>query len=548
MKAQNKRSLIVIKMIMAALCCACSTNDVMPDTDDEIIVEPGITADEFETYDGEVGMVINVRDVARKGYKPTEAVIHVDARTGDYSQTIPLDALAFMGEVKIPVKDLDDAARKELSEGVPVSVTLKDKDGKEIMSNISLSSVSFLANPLPQNINATLLAETEDAGTIRLNEGTDYYLQQVKEDGTPLNSSMKWNSAIAYGEVMTVGANDTFAGEQPAHVLNFIPVPGQRNTFYILLAETGEYIFNTTINNVVGFPKIFLGPKNSHKTDINLFLINQRPLAEFHFDKVKDGVYTIRNSDDQTIEQVAGVGLAYDYTNGLPVFWRIVAKDIAWTAQSIGTNIISPVLPNARTGFSFNSTLKNCGSGTLEQTVGADFSEERTNTIGWEESISINNTNTQSISTTVGVEFDATFFGTGARYNASVTGSLEWSQSVTSETSEYESQTSTKSETYFSSRTISVPSGKASLVYDAYQYYENVRVEYVQRLRLSGIDEDGTPLTGEQIASLFQFTRFNGVINTVEANSVVFTLRGHSILDKYIETQSNVDDVPANCN
>lgn len=130
---------------MAALCCACSTNDVMPDTDAEIIIEPGITSDEFETYNGEVGMVINVRDVVRKGYKPTEAVIHIDAKTGDYSQAIPLDAFAFMGEIKIPVKDLGDAARKELSEGVPVSVTLKDKDGKEIMSNVSLSSVSFLA-------------------------------------------------------------------------------------------------------------------------------------------------------------------------------------------------------------------------------------------------------------------------------------------------------------------------------------------------------------------------------------------------------------------
>ena len=48
--------------------------------------------------------------------------------------------------------------------------------------------------------------------------------------------------------------------------------------------------------------------------------------------------------------------------------------------------------------------------------------------------------------------------------------------------------------------------------------------------------------------SLFQFTRFNGVVNVIEANSVVFTLRGHSILDKFIETQGSVDDVPANCN
>jgi len=105
----------------------------------------------------------------------------------------------------------------------------------------------------------------------------------------------------------------------------------------------------------------------------------------------------------------------------------------------------------------------------------------------------------------------------------------------------------TKTENYFTERTITVPSGSASLVYDVYQFYENVRVDYVQRLRLTGLDEDGQALSGKAIKSLFKFSRFNGVINQVEENSVVFTLRGHTVLDKFIETQSSVEDVPAGC-
>jgi hypothetical protein len=95
---------------------------------------------------------------------------------------------------------------------------------------------------------------------------------------------------------------------------------------------------------------------------------------------------------------------------------------------------------------------------------------------------------------------------------------------------------------------ITVPPRSASLVYDAYQYYENVRVNYVQRIRISGRNENGRSLTGEEIKSLFILSNFNGVINDVEENSVVVTLTGFTILDKFIETQSTVQEVPANCN
>lgn len=548
MKTQNMLHLVAI--VIASVCLACGSNeDPTPSGGGNIVEEPGISVNKFETHAGDVGFVINARDVVRKGYRPTQAVIQIAAKSGDFSQTIPLDAFSFMGQIKIPVVNLTEEARKELSAGVPVSLTLKDKDGKDIITDASLSSVSFLPNPEPQLVNASSLEETEEAGTIHLSESADYYLQVVKQDGTPLNQSMRWNQIDEYGDVMTTSSNNAFAGDQPDHVLKFVPVPDKRNTFYIRVAATNEFIYNSHVFNTAELVvRPHTGPKNSHKTSLELFFPAARPSAEFKFEKVKDGVYTIRNNDNRPVKVATGIGLTYDYINAEPVFWRIVSKDISWTAQSIGTDIITPVLPAAQTGFSFNSTLKNCGNGNLEQTVGADFSEERMNTIGWEESISINNSNTQSISATVGVDFDAKFFGFGAKYSASVTGSLEWSRSVTSENSNYESQTTTKKENYFSSRTITVPSGSASLVYDAYQFYENVRVDYVQRLRLSGIDEYGVPLTGEQIMSLFQFTRFNGVVNIIEANSVVFTLRGHSILDKFIETQSSVDDVPANCN
>ncbi len=537
-------------IILLLSCNACSEdeNNLKPDIPGEIIEEAGISVDAFEKYEGEIGMLINARSIARKGYKPTQAMVTINSANGNFSQTIDLDEFSYMGQIKVPLGGLDAATRNELINGVPVSATFRDKNGSNILTDISLNTVSFLSNPTPVSVNASSLEETDEVATIDLNENTSYYLQRVEEDGSPINMSMRWNQAVNHGQVMTMSTNNTFAGDQPDHVFNFIPVPNEPNTFFIKIEANGYLLSNQIVIDISGGIAIHLAPKNSHISGDPFNYPSITNVFKFKVEKVNDGVYIIKNNDNLPIKVAAGIGLTYTHPKGESIYFRIVSKDIDWAVQPIATSIITPVLPEASTAFSFNSTLKNCGSGSLEQTVGVDFSEERSNTIGWEESISINNTSSQSISATVGVEFDATFFGTGATYSASLTAGFDWSQSVTKETSNHGSETVVNSENYFSTRTITVPSGKASLVYDAYQFYENVRIDYVQRLRMSGTNKDGNQLTGKEIESLFQFTRFNGVINKVEDFSVVFTLRGFTVLDKFIETQSSVEDVPANCN
>jgi hypothetical protein len=164
--------------------------------------------------------------------------------------------------------------------------------------------------------------------------------------------------------------------------------------------------------------------------------------------------------------------------------------------------------------FKFNSTLTNCGQGSLSQTVGSAITESRERVIGWEESLSITTSNTVSVSATIGVAFDAKFFGTGASYNASITAGYQYSRDVTSSSSNFEEYKNTIEETIFAERTVIVPSGSASLVYDAFQFYENTKVNFVQCLRISGIDsQTGMSLSGDEIRSQFHFSGFNGVIS-----------------------------------
>ena len=93
-----------------------------------------------------------------------------------------------------------------------------------------------------------------------------------------------------------------------------------------------------------------------------------------------------------------------------------------------------------------------------------------------------------------------------------------------------------------------MPSGSASLVYDAFQFYQNTKVNFVQRLRVSGVDSlTGAVLTGDEIRSQFQFNSFEGLILAVEPNSIVITLRGTTTFDQILEIESRVEDVAANC-
>jgi hypothetical protein len=529
---------------------SCSSDDnVVPDGPGTVVSGDGISTDDLDAYPGEIGIVINARAFAQKGRTPTEAIVNVKAPGGTITRTVSLDPFAFMGLLKFPVEELSTNQFNELTNGVPVEITISslDDNNQETLTNHNLGTISFLANPSPALIE-TSINETFEYSTLMINEGTGVYLQKVKDDGTPESGAVRWLRESPRAE-MTISAND-FSGDTPDFVMQLTPVPERRNTFYIQLKSNGDYFRFTSIPAVVnGFQvAVHTAPIKTTRKSLNGLSFADRSSYFFHLFKVRDGVYRLLTHDGRRVKEAAGIGLTLDYPGAQDVYFRVVAKEVEWTVQPIAASIIEPVLPKATSGFGFNSTLTNCSSGELQQTVGADFSEVRTTTTGWSESISVNTTNSVSVSSTVGVSFDASFFGVGSTYNAAVTTGFQWSHSITSTSSQYASEEISQTETYFSSRVITVPPRKASLVYDAYQFYPDVRVNYVQRLRISGKNENGRTLSGQELSSLFKISRFNGVINTVEENSMVVTLRGFFVLDKFLETQSKVQEVPANCN
>jgi len=265
----------------------------------------------------------------------------------------------------------------------------------------------------------------------------------------------------------------------------------------------------------------------------------------------------LSSNNGPEIKVASGVGLTglsgFNFANGVSVNseevrWRILAANINWEVNSIGTTFMAPILPPAETAFGFNSTLTNCGNGDLVQKVGVKKTETSTRTFSMTEAITIASSSEANGSATVGMEVKAGFFGNEATYNASATLGFKYTSSFSSTSTNSSSIVSEVSDEISTERTVNVPSGSASLVYDVFQFYPDTKVHFCQRLRIKGKDSDtGEPLSGEEIQSQFHFNNFNGVIVAIESTSVVVSLQGTAILEKMIKTTSKVEDVQPDC-
>ena len=575
MKTQNRFYGLVLMMILAVSISSCSKEETAPppdqivDTDQdgiadssddcpneagpvsnsgcplnevgEIVETEGIEKEDLETYQGAIGIVVDGRNIAKKGYSPKTAQLTIEATSGDYSQTLQLDPFSFLGQLKLELEDLSEDAITELTGGVSVMAEFFNESGTSIF-NESLGVQSFQSNPNPVKVNVNNL---EDLNTdIILNPNTAYYMQGVDANGVPQPWALRNRRTdnAFNGVLQTFEVNFSGSNEEPESLAQFYFEQESSddfpNRFRIRQKGTDTYLRSRPITAEDGavYEVIQSG-----------FGENTFTGGRFNLEKVKEGIYRLQPNDGASnYGFTEGVGLTLDGEGD--IFIRLVATTIDWEVQNVGTTFLEPILGEAKTDFKSNSILTNCGQGSLSQTTGVTITEKENGTVGWEESLSINTTNTVDIGATVGVEFDATFFGTGATYSASMSLDYGYSRSVTESSSNFEETSQEVGSETFTERTVTVPSGSASLVYDAFQFYENTKVNFVQRLRIRGVDsQTGQQLSGDEIRSQFQFSGFNGVVSAVEPTSIVITLRGAKVLDRIIESECKIEDVDANC-
>jgi hypothetical protein len=267
----------------------------------------------------------------------------------------------------------------------------------------------------------------------------------------------------------------------------------------------------------------------------------------FRIEKSGPGLYQLSPYLGDKPFGVAGAEIRSD-NSANEMYFRILALDIDWDIQTIEAKFMDPILPPSDNNSEFNSTLRNCSSGTLDQNVGESKEVTTTQKSTWEESMTLASSESNSVSVTLSTEVETSFFGSGGSTSVSASGAYEYTSSA--------SQTSTKGGEFVRkeavqiavSRNVTVPPGTAISVADIYQQYENVRIPYVQRFRIYGkYQENGNNLSGEEIMTQFAFNSFTGVVTVVADTFIEVTIRGTTVIDRLIKVTTETRDIPDAC-
>lgn len=513
-----------------------------PEESGEIEEVNGISADELEAYEGDLGLIINTRDLVKKGYEPAKVNITTTASEGNYDAELDVDLFTNLAQLKLSIEDLSEGAESELRNGVGLEIEVLDDSGN-LISSESYSMISFEENENQINIDASSLEYQFQE--LNFQDGMHHYLQPVNSNGSYGNFVVyKPTSALDTGVRLVEKASETFWPGTTTEQFLLYKFPNEDNVFALYSANTYRYL---TIGNKT---RTFRQSGAYSYPDVS-----PGSLADdykFKIQKEANGLYTIRGvKDNNPLRRFSNSGDInwHTDTSGTIQYFRIIALDIEWQSTELNTEYLQPILPSVETSFGFNSTLRNCGSGTLEQQVGIEREVTTTYTSAFSESVGLSGRVTTSADVSVSATAEASFFGSGGSVTGEVSAGLEVSTEASSTTTVSNEESVSETNTFFSNRTVTVPSGSASLVYDAYQTYSDVKVPYVKRLRLRGShSETSASLTGSEIATQLYITNFSGVVSNIGSDFVEITIRGNMLLDNIVDTQTEVRDVPANCN
>ena len=557
-----QRILSIFLTALLIISTSCSKDTITPPDieagnpgDGEIETGPGVDLEGVEKDNGELGLMVNAREITKKGYNTAFADILVDASTGNFSQIdLPIDEFTNIAALRLEIDDLTEEQEAELRDGVDLVVTVKD-ESKSVLEVLEFTKTSFTDSPDELQMEGKELEDLTDV--VKFRSGIPYYIQFVSADGTNAgggpsnqayndNTNLDRNVFVRRSEEINYNNDTTTAylidenPEKPGvFSIGVRDNNGDRLHAYINPGSSeGELKMQTRANR----------RRNGVDTD-PFTLINY----QFRIEKAGPGSYTISTEmpefDKGPLKLVGeSTYFAIEYNDRPVQHFRIFSLAVDWEVQELETRFTQPILPPANTDAAFNSTLRNCSSGELVQTVGQAETLTSTTFTAWEDTFSVSTTDTYSISATVSAEVEGKFFGKKATVGVQVTGGYQFSKTETETNTRSGGLENSRSVTISTERSITVPSQRATQVSDLYQTYRNIKVPFVQRFRVRGdFQEDGSPLSGEEILTQFNFNSFSGVVTEIGSDFIEVTVRGTNTIDRLIDTRTSADNVEPNC-
>lgn len=577
---KTKQSILKYVCVIAlglVLSMSCSSDDSvdlpeLPELpeDGELVISDGISEDELETFEGEIGILLDARPYIRKG-QPI-AKVKVTPTDTDFFEPMVLevDQYTNYASFKLDLENLSSEAETALRNGINLEVDLLDENDNELFKEI-LENTLFTENGSDVELRGD---DAEDLNTeVHLKPDTPYFLQLVSEDGVIEDEVLDNEPNLGLGVDLpnsggcrdVLNANDRlptrgkadFSNANKSQQFYFQKHEGEDNVYSIISVST-----NTYLQTITDFGNTVVEGTNTSKINKTANFQSLDDIFKFKIEKV-NGNYELKNystnkslafrtTDTRLCSKSGFINFAVyqltglvDTSNGQN--FRIVTTDVEYEAQSIETWYGQPILPAAENSFKFNSTLTNCTSAVIEQNVGVDLTETKTMSVSWEETIGFTAGAKLTTEVTVGAEAGVSFFGNGGKVSGEVSVALELSVEISKSATKAEEMTTETGSTIFTQRLVPVIPGKQVLVYDAVQTYPAIKVPFVQRIKITGRNSDGDSLTGEEIATQSAFGGFTGTITEIGSDSIEITVRGVTTFDDTAEIKLEANETDADC-
>lgn len=547
-KSLPKRSLAIALVggfLFLISLSGCGGDDAAVGLDEvEIPDEVEITAEistDIATDDGDVGVVIDVRDIFRKGYVATTAEITFQDYP-EFSATLDIDPTTSLAILSIDTDSLTEGELTAFAAGVVANIVITDA-GQVVLADFDDDALVLDNFNLPLSISTDLEYVRRP---MALRQDLPYLLQLEGRNGLVAQPMFRDG----------VEPDVAFVIDDVEQQFYFTPVQGSDDTYFI--------------ENIT--PRGFGDPDRVAQWRVidddpvgTRWLIFSEadfiPRADLVLEQDEDGWVKMRLKETQEYlvfdANVPGQGMVMRLTMDEPDRFRLISDDIAWQLTDRGTVFNQPIMGPARLDFAYKATLRNCSGATLTQTIGRSEQRTRTTTVGTSESLQLFASATLSLDVKIGFSVTAKVgvdiqgigeagsevtqsaeVSVGTSVTTSVTKSSEntWSasQSTTTEVSE--------------SITLTLPPFTALEAYNAVKTIDNVRVPFTQVLRITATDkDDGSALSGREIQSQMLFNFVGGVVRTVGDDHIDIGFRGQATIDQLFESTTDVFELAGAC-
>lgn len=517
----------IIVYVLAGLTSCSKGDEVEPDVTRQDKINSALPVDS-----GSIGIVVDTRPVARKGYHPSRATITFSGNYSSYSNEVEIDPSTNVGVFRLKYEDVSEDERDGFAGGVPLNIKVFDKQGTEL-SNALFDRQSVDASNNPVNVETDLpeifppVALSPNTRYLLFSETSGMVLTTVSVPVIGFPPHQRGVSTLQYNPEGDVYQEFYFEKGDG----------GDEQEYYLLGSGgyiiTGSSLYQSTVQYNPGedipFEKLVIEPDGGGWVKIG----------------TQSGTYYKEsyNPDDSYTREYPFYDSKNEYTR-----FRIINADIQWSLTDRGIKFNQPVLPSARLDFAYSATLSNCSSASLTETVGRSETRSQTFTSGFEESLQLFSSKTDYVEVTAGVEVDAKFFGKGATYNLQTTAGYEYTTAETSTTTNYWQESKTTEIETSRTRTVQLGPNSAVEVYDAVQSLDNVKIPFTKQFRLEGVNSEGEKIKGSELQFQLFTSQFEGIVTETGSDYIDFTVRGTTVVDKMLEVETRVSEVEGACN